>query len=691
MNILLITNGVETDKLIQFKSDAKSLFKRLNSSFSKSKLDSMKGLICEEGITLVLYKLNLYHTSKNPNIKLIDILSDPHFLYFAWCKIMDYGERASGADDVPIQNVGVRTFKNLSFELNRNKYKPLPAKRIYIMKSNGTKRPIGIPTTRDKIVQQALRIILEPIFEPNFSPNSHGFRPNKSCHTALAQIKKEWRMVSYFINLDLEKFFDKLGHKQILNALKKKCNDKTILSIVYSMLKSGYVNLTNSRDVNLNQTEGMPQGSIISPLLSNIALNEFDWHVENVIMPKYDHRQKYALSRMSKEYYDATRVFTLDDYDLRDRVVKYLNLSNRQAREVVITAKAKVAKNTGVEYTLKDESTERLWYVRYADDFIFGYVGPKKKAQMLASEICYDLGSFGVGVNSEKSEIAHHSKGVRFLSYNISGNYMDTKEQKDNGSNQRTVRSELRISAPIKKLIIRAKDRGFIMSNKRGKANSKLVARRFDKWLFLQPHEIVSRYRSIMTGIINYYQGCGQRSDLYELLWLYKRSCAITLAHHHKLSSFKKVIVKYGKDLTVQYSNISGKELSVNCAIPKLEGGGRFTTKVSEKSFPHAIDAAMQLPGNLIPKTLHALQSASELQCAIPNCPNKADEWHHIKHRRKAKIISAAKQRQVAMFAKQIPVCKAHHDLIHSGKYNGPSLTKIKGYTAGDWDPIVNE
>jgi group II intron reverse transcriptase/maturase len=605
---------------------------------------------------------------------------------------MDSGEKASGADDVPIQNVGVRTFKNLSYELFNNRYKPSPAKRVYIMKANGTKRPIGIPTTRDKIVQQALRIILEPIFEPTFSPNSHGFRPNKSCHTALAQIKKEWRMVSYFINLDLEKFFDKLGHKQIILALKKRCSDKHVLSIVYSMLKSGYVTLTNSRDTNLNPTEGTPQGSIISPLLSNIVLNEFDWHVQNVIIPKYNRREKYARSRMSPVYYDATRKFSENDYVLRNRVVEYLDLSMRQAREVIISAKAKVAKNTGIEYSLKDESTERLWYVRYADDFIFGYVGPKKKAQILTSEICYDLGSFGVGVNSDKSEIAHHSKGVVFLSYRISGNYMETaKNKKDDGNSQRSVRSELRFSAPISKLILRAKERGFLMSNKRGKANSKLVARRFDKWLFLQPHEIVSRYRSIMVGLINYYQGCGQRSDLYELLWLYKRSCAITLAHHHKFTSFKKVIVKYGKDLKVQYPNSAGKILTVDCAIPTLEGGGQFTTKVTAKSFPQTIEAALLLPGNLIPKTLHSLQSASELECSIPNCPNKAEEWHHIKHRRNAKINSGAKQRQVAMFSKQIPVCKKHHDLIHSGKYNGPSLNKIKGFTAGDWDPIVSK
>jgi hypothetical protein len=229
------------------------------------------------------------------------------------------------------------------------------------------------------------------------------------------------------------------------------------------------------------------------------------------------------------------------------------------------------------------------------------------------------------------------------------------------------------------------------MSNRRGKINSKLVARRYDKWLFLQPEEIVKRFNSTMSAIINYYQGCGQRSDLYELLWLYKRSCALTLSHHHKFSSHKKAIAKYGEDLTVNYKTKSGVEKTVSCAIPTLGGGGRFKINVTNSTFPQSMDIAINLPSNLVPKTLHRVQSANELMCAIPNCPNKADEWYHVKHRKKVKIKTPSKQQLVALFAKQIPVCKQHHVLIHSGKYNGPSLNKIKSYHVEDWNPDIKE
>ena len=144
----------------------------------------------------------------------------------------------SGIDQVPIQNIGSGTLIRLSNDLKNGTYKPKPASRIYITKSDGSMRPLGIPTTRDKIVQKALTLILEPLFESTFSNNSHGFRPQRSCHTALDQIHREWRMVSYFIEIDLAKCFDKLGHKLILESIYKRCTNKPIVQIINKMLKS---------------------------------------------------------------------------------------------------------------------------------------------------------------------------------------------------------------------------------------------------------------------------------------------------------------------------------------------------------------------------------------------------------------------------------------------------------------------
>lgn len=226
-----------------------------------------------------------------------------------------------GIDQVPIQNIRLGTLIKLSNDLKNGKYKPKPASRLYIAKPDGSKRPLGIPTTRDKIVQKALTIILEPLFENTFSNNSHGFRPQRSCHTALDQIRREWRMVSYFIEIDLAKCFDKLGHKLILENIYNKCPDKSIIQIINKMLKCGYVNLQNANDSNLEQLAGTPQGSIISPLLANIALDNLDKHIENSILPKYSKRQKNTRSKMSEEYKQMTKVFDAQDYELRDHIV----------------------------------------------------------------------------------------------------------------------------------------------------------------------------------------------------------------------------------------------------------------------------------------------------------------------------------------------------------------------------------
>ena len=288
-------------------------------------------------------------------------------------------------------------------------------------------------------MQKALTLILEPLFESTFSNNSHGFRPQRSCHTALDQIRREWRMVSYFIEIDLAKCFDRLGHKLILESIYKRCSNKSIVQIINKMLKCGYVNLQNASDTNLEQLEGTPQGSIISPLLANIALDNFDKHIENIILPKYTSRQKNIKAQMSEEYSKATKIFDAHDYELRDDLVKSRNLTTRQARQIVQSLKVKQAINNNIKYTRQDEHTERLWYIRYADDMLFGFVGPKHKAHVIISDIVAYLQNIGVDINITKSGIKHHSKGTSFLSYNIFGNYALRTKHKNKSSSKITM------------------------------------------------------------------------------------------------------------------------------------------------------------------------------------------------------------------------------------------------------------
>lgn len=367
-SLLLLTTGYETSQLTRFETIFNKYFnKLLYKTKTSAKSDDKITLFTARKLAIVFNKLEIYlnnvdngNKNINTHINLIDILSDVNFLFYAWCLVKDKGEKMPGIDQIPIQNVGLGTLIKLSNDLKNGKYKPKPASRIYIEKPDSSKRHLGIPTTRDKIVQKALTLILEPLFENTFSNNSHGFRPQRSCHTALDQIRREWRMVSYFIEIDLAKCFDKLGHKLILKSIYNKCSDKSIVQIINKILKYGYVNLQNTSDNNLEQLEGTPQGSIISPLLANIALDNLDKYMENFILPKYTKRQKNIKTEASEEYTEAVKVFDAQDYELRNSLIKSRNITTRQARQVIQSLKAKEAVNNNINYAKQDENTERL-------------------------------------------------------------------------------------------------------------------------------------------------------------------------------------------------------------------------------------------------------------------------------------------------------------------------------------------
>ncbi|MEO1301372.1 MAG: group II intron reverse transcriptase/maturase, partial [Bacteroidota bacterium] len=190
---------------------------------------------------------------------------------------------AAGIDGQSISDFGKQLSKELDRlheELAGKRYVPQAVRRVYISKPDGSQRPLGIPTVRDRVVQQALLNVLQPIFEPDFHPSSYGYRPGRSCAHAVAKAERFMNHygLSQVVDMDLSKCFDTLSHDQILDGVNQKVSDGSILELIKKMLRSGVVEQGRYQE----PTIGCPQGGVISPLLMNIYLDRFDQHMRSL-------------------------------------------------------------------------------------------------------------------------------------------------------------------------------------------------------------------------------------------------------------------------------------------------------------------------------------------------------------------------------------------------------------------------
>lgn len=211
------------------------------------------------------------------------------------------GASTPGVDGITKSNIQDNLNDELDLlrsELLKGKYRPSPVRRIYIPKSNGKKRPLGIPCIRDRIVQRAMLMAMEPIWESDFSNYSYGFRPQRSVHHAIRTVKMQLTdngsenatAGRWAIEGDLSSYFDTVHHKLLMKAVKKRISDKKFLKLLWLMLRSGHVDKNLFRATH----EGVPQGGVISPLLSNIMLHEFDKWMERIYLNKKVRKDRWA-------------------------------------------------------------------------------------------------------------------------------------------------------------------------------------------------------------------------------------------------------------------------------------------------------------------------------------------------------------------------------------------------------------
>ncbi|WP_046869033.1 reverse transcriptase domain-containing protein [Microvirga massiliensis] len=562
------------------------------------------------------------------------------------------GNMTKGVDGTTLDGMNMPHVEAVIEAMRSESFTFAPARRTYIPKKNGKLRPLGIANPREKLVQEAIRMILEAIYDspfgPTFSDKSYGFRQKRGTHNALREIRTRWTGVRWIIEGDIMSFFDNIEHDRLIELLRKRIKDERFLNLIRKALNAGVLDQGDFTAT----TSGTPQGSVVSPILANVYLHELDIKVTEIVA-----RETKGKGAKPNPAYRS----------LVNKLYAGRKKGTITAEEVKAIQKAMRELSP---YAQDDPDFIRVHYVRYADDWVIGIIGSRELAERTRSEIAEWLKrELRLELNIGKTHIRHAAtEEAFFLGTRLScaGRRNDSLVKHAPKPGYKAVKCRLpagtvHLKAPINDIVAKLHQNGFC--TKEGHPLSKRA------WAVLDDDQIISRFNAVLDGILNYYSFTDNFARMRRVQYILQFSAAKTLSHRHRMKSIRRAFAKYGYNLTTRLRNKDGEERVVSMRLRKSFEGTPFNFK--GLSNPGA--------GTEIRALKFGIRTKSSLlkDCAICGATDGV-EMHHVRHIRKmGQEVKGFTRIMAAINRKQIPTCKKCHTDIHAGRYDGISLTEV--------------